>query len=64
MAAARPALGLRRAEPVPYCVADEANGVVYAELPHDPAAVGLRRLDADVQEAGHLTRPVALGDQL
>ncbi len=34
------------------------------ELPHDAAAMGFRRLDTDIQQAGHLSRAVTLGDQL
>ena len=55
---------LRGAQAVPYRVTNEADGIVNAELAHDAAPMGFRRFDADIQQAGHLSRAVALRDQL
>ena len=44
-------------------VTDEAGGLVDAQLLHDPRAVSLGGLDADVQQSGDLFGALPFGDQ-
>src|SRR6266508_1257 len=55
---------LRRDPPLANGVAYQIGGVVHVELLHQPAAMKLRRLDADAQDFRNLFRRFAFADQL
>src|SRR6266508_413900 len=55
---------LRRDPPLANGVAYQIGGVVHVELLPQPAAMKLRRLDADVQDFRNLFRRFAFADEL